>query len=56
LPRTDFFIARGHALASHGRGRRDDATVKELRNFRDKAVSIGLNSALPALDQALPAT
>jgi class 3 adenylate cyclase/tetratricopeptide (TPR) repeat protein len=56
LPRTDFFIARGRALASHGRGRRDDATVKELQNFRDKAVSIGLNSALPALDQALAAT
>jgi class 3 adenylate cyclase/tetratricopeptide (TPR) repeat protein len=55
LPKTDFFIARGRALAAHGRGDRNNATASVLRHLRDEATRIGLNSALPALDQALAA-
>jgi tetratricopeptide (TPR) repeat protein len=53
LPRTDFFIARGRALAAFGRGARDPASVAELRRLRDQAEQVGLTMALPALDQAL---
>ncbi len=56
LPRTDFFIARGRALAAHGQGDRDDVTIKKLRDLRDEAARVGLNSALPTLDQVLAAT
>ncbi len=37
LPRTDFFIARGRALAAFGRGGQDGATIDELRRLRDEA-------------------
>jgi tetratricopeptide (TPR) repeat protein len=53
LPRTDFFIARGRALAAFGRGRRDATTIGELRRLRDEAERIGLKIALPALVEAL---
>jgi class 3 adenylate cyclase/tetratricopeptide (TPR) repeat protein len=53
LPRTDFFIARGRALAAFGRGARDPASVAELRRLRDQAEQTGLKMALPALDRAL---
>jgi hypothetical protein len=55
LPRTDFFIARGRALAAFGRGGRDGAMIDELRRLRDEADRIGLATALPALDGALGA-
>ncbi len=55
LPWTDFFIARGRALAAFGRGRRDAATMDELRRLRDEAERIGLTTALPALEKALKA-
>jgi tetratricopeptide (TPR) repeat protein len=55
LPRTDFFIGRGRALAEFGRGNRKDATMQELRRLRDEAEQIGLKIALPALDEALEA-
>jgi hypothetical protein len=53
LPYTDFFIARGRALAAFGRGYRDDATMQELQRLRDEAKHIGLEVAIPALDKAL---
>jgi hypothetical protein len=55
LPRTDFFIARGRALAAFGRGGQDGAMIDELRRLRDEADRIGLATALPALDGALGA-
>jgi class 3 adenylate cyclase/tetratricopeptide (TPR) repeat protein len=53
LPLTDFFIARGRALAAFGRGKRDDTTMQELTRLRDEAERIGLKTALPALEEAL---
>ncbi len=55
LPRTDFFIARGRALAAFGRGRRDEASLGELARLRDVAARAGLRAALPALEAALEA-
>ena len=55
LPRTDFFIARGRALAAFGRGRRDDATMREIKGLREEAERVGLKLALSALDKALAA-
>ena len=53
LPRSDFFIARGRALAAHGRGNRDHAIMAELQHLHDEAESIGLKFVLPALETAL---
>jgi tetratricopeptide (TPR) repeat protein len=53
LPQTDFYIARGRALARYGRGERDDATMQALRRLRNEAEQVGLMSALPAIEQAL---
>ena len=53
LPRSDFFIARGRALAAHGRGNRDRAIMTELQHLHDEAESIGLKFVLPALETAL---
>ena len=53
VPQSDFFITRGRALAAHGRGGRDDATMQELKRLRDEAERIGLKRALPALEEAL---
>ena len=55
LPYTDFCIARGRALAAFGRGKRDDATMRELKCLRDEAERVGLKTALSALDEALEA-
>ena len=55
LPWTDFFIARGRALAAYGRGKRDDATLRELQRLRVDAARVGLKTALRALDEALTA-
>jgi class 3 adenylate cyclase/tetratricopeptide (TPR) repeat protein len=55
LPRTDFFIARGRALAAFGRGSRDDKTMQELKRLRDEGERVGLKTALSALDEALAA-
>ena len=55
LPWSDFFIARGRALAAFGRGGRDAATIDELRRLRDDANRIGWTTSLPALDGALAA-
>ncbi|MEE8500818.1 MAG: hypothetical protein V3S27_09620, partial [Kiloniellales bacterium] len=55
LPWTDFFIARGRALAAFGRGGRDAATIDELRRLRAEAERIGFKTAMPALEKALDA-
>ena len=53
LPWSDFFIARGRALAAHGRNSRSSTIQQELRRLRDEALRVGLLAAVPALDQAL---
>jgi class 3 adenylate cyclase/tetratricopeptide (TPR) repeat protein len=53
LPWSDFYIARGRALAAFGSGRRSDEIVLELQRLRDEAKQTGLKNALPALEQAL---
>lgn len=53
LPRSDFFIARGRALAAHGRGRRDRENGNELERLLAEARRVGLAIALPALESAL---
>ena len=55
LPSSDFFIARGRALAAFGRGQRDATTTDELQRLRDEAAGVGLVTALPALEEALAA-
>jgi class 3 adenylate cyclase/tetratricopeptide (TPR) repeat protein len=55
VPWTSFFIARGQALGAHYQGRRDRATIRELRRLRDEAVAAGFRSALPALERAIAA-
>jgi tetratricopeptide (TPR) repeat protein len=56
LPWSDFFVARSRALASHGRGNREIATMQEIGRLRDEAESAGLKVYLPALETALAAT
>ncbi len=53
LPWSDFFIARARVLAAYGRGKRDDATMQELKRLRDEAERVGFKKALPALEAAL---
>jgi tetratricopeptide (TPR) repeat protein len=53
LPWSDFFIARGRALAAHGRGDRSDALSKRLQELRGEAERVGFGLALPAIEQAL---
>ena len=55
LPWADLFVARGRALASYGRGKRDDTTMKELTRLRDEADRVGLKNAMTAMDKALEA-
>jgi class 3 adenylate cyclase/tetratricopeptide (TPR) repeat protein len=52
LPFADFFIARGRALAAHGRA---PGPTAELRRIDAEARTIGLLAALPAIEQALVA-
>jgi tetratricopeptide (TPR) repeat protein len=53
LPWCDFHIARGRALARHGRGERDEATMRQLRRLRSEADNAGLRVALAAIEAAL---
>ena len=49
LPWSDFIVARGRALATHGRGKGGAGLTAELVRLRDEAERVGLRSALPAL-------
>ena len=53
LGRSTYTIARGRALAMHGRGNRDPETMTELQGLRDEAVRIGRRSSLQVLETAL---
>ena len=53
LPRTDFFVARGRALAAVGSGRSNEAMLEALARLRDQARRSGIEPALPALEAAL---
>jgi class 3 adenylate cyclase/tetratricopeptide (TPR) repeat protein len=53
MPRCDFYIARGRALAAHGGGNRDQTTMADLQRLYEQAKEIGLKLTLPALETAL---
>ena len=53
LPRSDYFIARGRALAAHGRGQRDAQTLAQLQRLGEAADKSGFNLSRRALDAAL---
>ncbi|MDX1604803.1 MAG: BTAD domain-containing putative transcriptional regulator, partial [Candidatus Competibacterales bacterium] len=53
LPWSDFFIARGRALAAWKSGQHEISTRRELRRLADEAERVGLRVALPALQAAL---
>ena len=55
LPRSDYFIARGPAVAAHGRGQRDAATLQELRRLSAQADDSGFNLSKHAIEKALEA-
>jgi tetratricopeptide (TPR) repeat protein len=53
LPWSDFFIARARALATYGKGWRDDALLVKLRDLSAEAHRVGLNLAARPLADAL---
>jgi tetratricopeptide (TPR) repeat protein len=53
LPWSEFFVARGRALASFGRGQRGAALMVKIQRLRDEGERLGLRSALPAIETAL---
>jgi hypothetical protein len=55
LPRSDYFIARGRALAAFGRGERDAEILQALQRLGKEAQEIGFHQSRPALDAALAA-
>jgi tetratricopeptide (TPR) repeat protein len=55
LPWSDFFIARGRALAEVGRGQRTSDVSDRLRRLRDEAARAGLNLPAQAIKMALAA-
>ena len=55
LPRSDYFIARGRALAAHGRGDRNAETLAQLQRLVDAAATSGFNLSQRALAAALAA-
>jgi hypothetical protein len=52
-PWSNFFIARGRALAAAGRRSPDKADAAQLRRLRDYARNHRLSAALPCLEDAL---
>jgi class 3 adenylate cyclase/tetratricopeptide (TPR) repeat protein len=53
LPMSDFIVARGLALARHGRGERSAELSAALVELRDAARRAGLNAALPGIERAI---
>jgi len=53
LPHCTYLVARGRALAVHGRGNRNPEAMAELQGLRDEAVRIGRSSSLKILETAL---
>ena len=53
MPFTDYVAARGRALASWGRGRRDGELRQELATAREVGVRLGSAVTLPLIDKAL---
>ncbi len=53
LPWSEFFVARGRALAAFGRGQSGAALMAEIQRLRDEGERLGLRSALPAIETAL---
>lgn len=56
LPWSDFYIARGRALAALGRGRRDAELRAALERLADEARGAGMRLALPRIEEAILAT
>ncbi len=52
-PWSNFFIARGRALAAAGRGDLGRAELAQVRRLRDTARSHGIVASLPCLEEAL---
>ena len=53
VPWTSFFVARGRALAAHGRGSRGRATLQKLRHLRAEADRAGFKMGSFDLEPAL---
>jgi hypothetical protein len=52
VPWTSFFVARGRTLAAYGRGMRDAATLRELRQLRAEAERAGFKTISFDLERA----
>jgi class 3 adenylate cyclase/tetratricopeptide (TPR) repeat protein len=52
---TDFFVARGRALAAHGRRQNDEAVRTELQRLRTEGLGFGFRQAVRAIEQAIAA-
>jgi class 3 adenylate cyclase/tetratricopeptide (TPR) repeat protein len=53
LPWSDFVIARGRALAAHGRSQRSDELTFELQRLRQEGEKMGYKTDLQAIEIAL---
>ena len=53
LPWSDFFIARGQALAVHGRKTKDPSNRDRIASLLATAERIGMGTSVPALARAL---
>jgi hypothetical protein len=53
LPWSEFFVARGRALAAFAGGRRDAKLMAEIRQLRDEGERLGVRTALPAIEAIL---
>jgi tetratricopeptide (TPR) repeat protein len=53
LPWSDFFIARGCALAAVGRGQRGESLLRDFERLRLQAQEFDYRLALPAIERAL---
>ena len=53
LPRCNFFITRGRALAAWRQGRREQHLMAEIQDLCHEAERVNLATALPALKEAL---